>query len=305
MASHQNISISTTSFWKINKLNGAATLVGPLGIDLHYAQDGHFCMRDDILYIAAYSINPVGSYLYECDEDTGNCTLVGQFQEDIDETLFVIPWNLPPTADFYWIPAHPNPGETIYFNASNSYDYDEDIIFYQWDWNNDGEFDESYAIPTATHIFEEVGLYPVTLRVQDNYSANDSKTITVRVGNQPPEVPNINGPTSGINGVNYTYCLITVDPEGDIVNVRWDWDDGDTTDWLGPYNSGEEICAGHIWQKRDAYTIKVKIKDEFGAESEWGELAINIPRNKILHNLLFLRLLNKLQLFQKILSILG
>ena len=293
------------NLWEINKNNAAAILIGPLGIYLHNAQDGHFCMRDDILYITAQTTEPETNYLYECDEDTGNCTLVGQFEDDVDITLFAIPWNLPPHADFDWTSKHPDPEETVLFNASNSYDHDEDIILYEWDWDNDGQFDESYANTTTTHIFEEAGYYPVTLRVQDNYSANDSKTLIVSVGNRPPEVPEIDGPLSGKKETNYSYCITPVDPEGYMVNVKWDWDDGDITDWLGPYESGEKICAIHAWKKTNNYTIKVKVKDEFGAESEWVRLEINIPRTKILHNLLLLRLFEKFKFLYKIFNALG
>lgn len=293
------------NLWKINKNNADSILVGPLGIDLHNIQDGHFCMRDDILYIAAYTLYPDASFLYECDEETGNCTLVGQFENEVDTTLFAIPWNLPPQADFSWTPEHPDSGETILFNASNSYDHDEDIILYEWDWDNNGVFDESYTNSTTTHIFEVAGFYPVTLRVQDYYSANDSKTLIVRVGNQPPEVPDIEGPLSGKRRTDLTYCITPVDPEDHMVNIKWDWGDGDITDWLGPYESGEKICDNHSWEKTEDYTIKVKIKDEFGAESDWAELEINIPRNKILQNLLLLRLFNKFNFLNIILSILG
>ncbi len=56
-----------------------------------------------------------------------------------------------------------------------------------------------------------------------------------------------------------------------------------TSNWLGPYDSGELTQAKHSWGK-GSYSIKVKAKDSYGAESEWSEtLAITMPLS---HNLL-------------------
>ena len=41
--------------------------------------------------------------------------------------------------------------------------------------------------------------------------------------------------------------------------------------------------------------IKVKLKDEYGEESDWGYLEITIPRYKMTANSLFQRLIEKLQ----------
>ena len=293
------------NLFTINKNTGSATLVGPLGIDLSYASDGDFHKEDDILYITTYTSN-LESYLYECDEDTGDCTLIGQFKYNNEVTLFAIPWNSPPAADFNWIPEHPDTGETVLFDGSLSSDPDDNIVLYVWDWDNDGIYDESNAIPTTTHIYEEVGLYNVTLKVQDSYYAEDTKTQTVRVGNRPPEKPDIDGPTTGRPGNWYKFCLTPVDPDDEeIFYARWDWDGGDITDWLGPFSSEEDICEYHLWNFGGKRTIKAQIKDEFGAESEWGELEIKIPRNIVQHNLLILRLLERFPLIKQIISFLG
>ena len=292
------------NLWTINKKTGDATLVGALGIDLSYASDGDFHKTDDILYITTYTSN-LESYLYECDEDSGNCTLVGQFKDNVEVTLFAIPWNYDPTADFNWEPEVPDPGETITFDATDSTDPDDNIILYEWDWDNDGVYDESYDIPTATHIFDEVELYNVTLRVEDSYTAEDILTKTVRVGNHPPEKPDINGSTTAKPWNYYKYCVSPVDPDGDTVfYVRWDWDDGNVTGWLGP-SSEEEICAYHLWKIRKTYTVKAQIKDEFGAESEWGELKVKVPRDKMHQNLFLLRLLERFPLIKQILGFFG
>jgi len=87
--------------------------------------------------------------------------------------------------------------------------------------------------------------------------------------NQPPEALNITGPHYGRPGMNYTFCIEGVDPDGDDLFCMWDWGDGNNTGWLGPYASGEMMCASHAWSEEGTYTIRVKLKDEYGNESDW------------------------------------
>ncbi len=178
--------------------------------------------------------------------------------------------NLFPIADFTWTPSHPDPEESILFDASQSNDYDGNIILYEWDWDNDGEYETSKTTPTTTYSWSNYGYYPVTLRVTDNDNLTDCKTKTVRVGNFPPQASNITGPCYGRPGVEYTFCIEVVDPDGDEIYCIWDWGDGTNTGWLGPYNSGEIICASHAWSEEGKYEIKVKLKDQYGNENEWS-----------------------------------
>jgi outer membrane protein assembly factor BamB/uncharacterized protein YceK len=90
--------------------------------------------------------------------------------------------------------------------------------------------------------------------------------------NQPPEAPIINGPTNGTVNVEYTFSIGPItDPEGDSIYCKWDWGDGNITDWLGPYASGQIICASHMWTQPGVYEIRAKLKDTYGAESNWSE----------------------------------
>jgi PKD repeat protein len=292
------------NLYRINKHTAATSLVGSLDIDLDLSQDGAFHLEDDILYLAAYTSDQE-SYLYECDEDTGACTLVGQFSENTQVTLFAIPWNYPPVADFIFSPTDPEPGEEIEFDASGSTDPDGNIELYQWDWDNDGVYDESGPDPTTTHIFEEIGIYPVTLNVKDQYSANNAKMLMVKVGNIAPETPSIDGPTTGKQFRYYNYTVTIVDPDGDMVYVRWDWGNGVTYPWDGPYESGVEITESYVWNTKGTYIVKAQVKDEYNAESEWGELEVKIPRNNMQQHLLLLELIERHPFLKHIISFLG
>lgn len=96
--------------------------------------------------------------------------------------------------------------------------------------------------------------------------------------NNPPEKPSRpSGETSGEAGVTYLYTTTTTDIDGDQVLYMWDWGDGTTSGWLGPYASGAEVSALHSWSK-GSYSIKVKAKDTYDAESEWSDpLSVSMP----------------------------
>ena len=110
----------------------------------------------------------------------------------------------------------------------------------------------------------------------------------------PPDIPIISGETNGEVGEEYEYCIdAVIDPDGDSVWVFWDWGDGTDSGWLGPYASGEQACANHSWDEEGDYTIKARLKDDYGALSDWGYLEVTMPRNKILHNVFLQRLIEK------------
>jgi len=77
--------------WMIDCETGETEEIGPLGIDLNYAQDGGFNWEEEIFYLTAYTVSPYyGSYLYECDKETGECELIGQIEGNSQITASVI-----------------------------------------------------------------------------------------------------------------------------------------------------------------------------------------------------------------------
>ena len=94
------------SLYKINTSTGEATIVGGMGINLCYAQDGWFDYDTDILYLVAYTN---GGCLLECDEDTGECYLLGNFQGEA--TAHAISYELdnePPVTTISFDPLEPD-----------------------------------------------------------------------------------------------------------------------------------------------------------------------------------------------------
>jgi len=110
--------------------------------------------------------------------------------------------------------------------------------------------------------------------------------------NTPPEIPQQpSGQTSGKVGAIYLYSTVTTDVDGDSVFYLWDWDDGNFSDWIGPFSSDETATAQHSWSVKGTYSIRVKAKDVYGKETDWSEpLAVTMPRNTFSRVLFFERL---------------
>ena len=105
--------------------------------------------------------------------------------------------------------------------------------------------------------------------------------------NSPPDKPEKpSGSTEGLPDVEYIFNTSTVDPDNDQVYYQWRWGDSNTSNWEGPYESGETANASHTWSQRGTYLIKVKAKDQFGFESDWSDASsIIIPRYKNQNNI--------------------
>ena len=108
-----------------------------------------------------------------------------------------------------------------------------------------------------------------------------------------PSSPQINGKTSGKANSEYDYSFISFDPTDDNVFYYIEWGDGEIEEWIGPYNSGEQITINHSWRKDGSYIIRTKAKDVDDKESGWSILEVSMPKRKIVDNLLFERLLTR------------
>jgi len=112
--------------------------------------------------------------------------------------------------------------------------------------------------------------------------------------NQPPDEPSIDGPTSGKAGEEYDYTFSVVDPNDDVVYYYIEWGDGNIEEWIGSYDSGEEVIISHSWDEQKTYTIRAKAKDSHDAQSDWTTLEVSMPKNKQSTNSLFLQFLQNL-----------
>ena len=141
-----------------------------------------------------------------------------------------------------------------------------------WWWDFGDEYYSSKQNPV--HCYYENGVYNVTLTVTDDGGTQNiiHKTITVSPTNYPPNTPSTpSGPTTGFTKTIYTYTTNTTDPNGDLLYYKWNWGDGSSSGWIGPYGSGILATATHKWTHAGTYLVKVKAKDVYGIESGWSQ----------------------------------
>jgi len=165
---------------------------------------------------------------------------------------------------------------------------------YLWDLDEDGQFDDEIG-KIISYSWGEGGTYTIWLKVVDDHDNADTDyaVVFIDMDNLPPNKPCISGPSTGTPDIEYDFNIFTTDNEGDQVYFYIDWGDGTTVDWDGPYNSGQDVNYKHTWTTSNTYTVKVKAKDTYNAESGWSELEVSIPRNRMRFNNLFLELFSR------------
>ena len=119
----------------------------------------------------------------------------------------------------------------------------------------------------------------------DNYDAfNEGPIWSFKTRlNNPPATPDTPvGPSEGSKGVKYSFTTRTTDPDNDQVFYKWDWGDGNYSDWLGPFIQGQEASGEYTWNKSGDFLIKVKAKDIVNSESNWSSTStIHIVKPEI------------------------
>jgi pimeloyl-ACP methyl ester carboxylesterase len=82
-------------------------------------------------------------------------------------------------------------GVSMSFDASDSWDPDGSIVSYEWDWEDDGTYDETTASPTIPHTYSAPFSGQVRLRVTDNdgLSGTALADVTVTEAATPTATP--------------------------------------------------------------------------------------------------------------------
>ena len=203
-----------------------------------------------------------GEYVYQFDTSNvpaGDFTAtIGGVTEDIHLSRRVSnsssaqPSNNAPVA----VSSHPTSGivgEPVLFNASGSYDLDEDISGYSWSFGDGSTFNGE----NVSHMYSEPGNYTVNLSVVDVHGAvgSTASEITVKIN----EIPVANaGPDRQVfqNSQVLLDASESFDPDGETLEYTWTVNGsiltGLTTSWI-PELPGK-------------YFVTLTVKDEYGGE---------------------------------------
>jgi len=161
--------------------------------------------------------------------------------------------NRPPVAVFTESTETVYTGETITFNASDSYDPDGTITSYFWDF---GDGTNATGV-VVSHVYADDGTYIVTLTVTDDDGATDTVTATKTALNRAP-IASFTESAEIVNTVDIIYfnAYNSYDPDGTIVSYFWDFGDGTNT---------TGVTVEHAYANDGSYTVTLNITDDDGA----------------------------------------
>jgi len=249
---------------------------------------------ESILFNASASYDPDGSIAsYTWDFDDGNVTKVfdaiishhyempGTYNVTLavedsgglrNSTSREITVTALPFASFSYSPTHPQVGETVMFNASQSKPNGGYVVNYEWDFGDANV--TAIAEPVITHVYFTFGVYTVILTVIDSENESDTTSDTIRVWAYPradfthdPLVPRV------CENVEFDASYST--PNGGHI-VSYEWDFGDATRGYG-------VIVTHHYAKAGNYTVTLNITD---SEGKWDMKSKNIevlPRREDLN----------------------
>jgi PKD repeat protein len=201
--------------------------------------------------------NATGVVVDHAYAEDGNYTVILTVTDDDDATDTVSATktvlNRPPVASFTESAETVHTGDTITFNATDSYDPDGSIVSYFWDF---GDGANATGV-IAAHSYADNGTYTVTLAVTDDdgaiASANAVKTILNRT---PIASFTESTETVYVGEVIYFNASQSYDPDGYIIGYFWDF--GDCVNATG-------ITAEHSYAENGTYMVTLTVTDDDGA----------------------------------------
>ena len=88
--------------------------------------------------------------------------------------------------------------------------------------------------------------------------------------NTPVDVIDISGPIYIELGVSYSYEVSTFDIDGDKIRYKFDWGDGNFSNWTDYFESNQSVSQIYSWSICSEFEIKVIAEDETGLSSNWS-----------------------------------
>lgn len=189
-----------------------------------------------------------------------------------------IPQAQPPVAIAAADPLIAYVNEPIHFYDDGSFDPDGTIEHYEWDWDNNGVFDEESS--DTWHFWTFPGTFEIQFRVTDNDDSTD-------VLDQPIEITiieDVNLPPVAIADLDPNPQIVcepihffdngSYDDDGGIVFYHWDWDND------GIYDE-ESSDTWHFWNHTGTFQVQFRVTDDGGLTDE-----LDIPLEVIIENAL-------------------
>jgi PKD repeat protein len=169
-------------------------------------------------------------------------------------------------------------GDLVSFNFSSDdglapagswFDDEVDSYFINF---GDGDTLTTDSLAGINHVYDDNGLYTITLVVSDDVGHEDNDTMTVNISNVAPVV--VAGPNQTTDeGISISLASTFTDAGADDNhNATIDWDDGNIT-FLSSTTS--PITTAHTYTEDGTYTVTVTVTDDDGA-SDSNTLTVTV-----------------------------
>ena len=163
-----------------------------------------------------------------------------------------------PEAVIDTVPSWDNPGPLtgvlpfkVEFDASNSLDADDDIVEYEWDFNNDGVVDQEGK--RVSYTFEEAGTFITLLSVKDSEGQAGTVFKEIKV-----DEPGVQAVISATPEEGTAPLVVQFDGsssssyKGNIVSYEWDFGDGSPKTITG-------AIVSHKYNEVGTYEARLKV----------------------------------------------
>jgi PKD repeat protein len=165
---------------------------------------------------------------------------------------------------------------TVTFTCT-AHDPDGTIARYKWDFDGDGNVDQTTTTGTTIYTYDNAGIYQARVTVVDNNGAtaiSDHLTISVQLSeNQLPVIDSfVANPTSAEVGEEVTFTCTAYDPDGDILlTYEWDFDGDGNVDQIT-----SDSTVIHTYNTSSTYNAGVTVVDNDGARVVSDPITITV-----------------------------
>jgi len=212
--------------------------------------------------------------------NVGSSPAISYFNDTTNHLEFAIcvnAFNQPPTASVTVEHGSLKVGEPFVFDATGSVDTDGEVVMYEWDFGDDGEFElNTGAEGHAEYIYTEPGQYTPHVRITDNSGATAVAFTEVAVlENALPHAHLTVNPDGGNPPLAVDFDASgSYDEDGEIVTFEWDWN-GD-----GEFDASTDNVPYWSWvyETPGQFEPAVKVTDNNGGFSTYAvPLGVNTP----------------------------
>jgi outer membrane protein assembly factor BamB len=168
-------------------------------------------------------------------------------------------------------------------------DPDGDGVSYRFDWGTGDTSAWTDWVPSGQpaavqYAFHRSGTFSVRAQARDVNEALSSWSNSLQVSVANPSPPSRPSTPSGLSfgdlDSEYAFSSGAGEPDGDSVNIRFSWGDGDTSAWSQLVRPHEAVVMKHAWRDTGVFAITAQARDEYGTMSVWSYEWSFITRNR-------------------------